>query len=107
MDKLMKLVDAERADRDTGEPAVQPRPVEIEPRFVSRLPPKRDEEKEGLGVEATRRELEHGSSWRIDPLRIVDRDHQRTPGRELAEDVQKRERDRARIGRGAGYVSQP
>ena len=59
----------------------------------------RDEQRDGLGVDAAPDEGEHVGGRRIEPVRVLDHEQQRRARRDVAEQVERRERDQERVGR--------
>jgi hypothetical protein len=89
---------AERTDVDPLGPVPLERPLELrrKPREL------REQEADGLGVDAAGREREHLARRRVEPLEVVDRDDHRRRAGERAQQVEQPERDRVRLGRRTG-----
>jgi hypothetical protein len=91
LQKLMETAEAERADR-------QPlQVVEVERQADARPLSQGREEADPLVAQPPKRELEHASRGRVEPLGVVDGDEDGPMLGERAEHVEKRERDRALI----------
>jgi hypothetical protein len=94
----MKLAQAQRAERDAGQPFLRERSLELERRRHVPCAADGGKHADRLVPQAAKGNLEHARRRRVEPLDVVERDHDRASLGKRPQDGEQREPDRVRIG---------
>ena len=97
-EQLVQRTQAQRADADPGD-SVRQRALQLERRTPAAVAASRHQHTDGLHAKAPHSEPDQVRRRRIEPLHVVDREHDRAPSRKRPERVEERERDRPSIRR--------